>query len=73
MKFEELLPEGKKLHELTDEELDELMAKIPPEKLSEAESAVRKSSRKVTSRTTSAAQKKRENEFNNLLLKGLKK
>ena len=71
MKFEDLLPKNKQLHELSDEEIDDILSKIPPEEFNAAEAKIRKEGRRTQSKTSIKARSKREDEFKTLLLKGL--
>lgn len=68
MKFEDLLPEGKKLHELTDEEIEEIIAKGSREDLEKFESQARKSIRTTKSKKSVEAERKKMEEFNKILL-----
>jgi len=54
--FESLLA-GRKLHELTDEEIDDLIKKLEPEELEKAQAHLRKSGgRHKKAKTSKAAQ-----------------
>lgn len=67
MKFEDLL-EGRKLHELTDEEIEEIIKKGSREDLEKLESKARRSIRQTKSKKSVAAEKKKMEEFNKILL-----
>ena len=70
MKFEDLLPEGKKLHELSDEEVDEIISKCSRDELARMETETRKSSRKTKSKRSVASEQKKLDALNAILLKG---
>lgn len=70
MKFEDLLP--KPLHEMTDEEIDEVVAKLEPEELDKVEAEVKKARKKVRSKRSSKKKNKANDEFEKAILQGLK-
>jgi len=73
MKFEDLLPIGKKLHELTDEEIDDIIEKCSREDLEKIESKVRRKSRTTKSKKSLESERKKKEEFDKILMEGLNK
>lgn len=63
--FEELL-DGRKLHELSEEEIDEIVQQMEPAELNRLNEAVKKE-RKKKSRAPSKKQQKNMDEFNKAL------
>lgn len=68
MKFEDLLPEGKKLHELTEYEIEEIIAKGSREDLEKLEGKARRSIRVTKSKKSVESERKKMEEFNKILL-----
>jgi hypothetical protein len=73
MKFEDLLPPGKRLHDLTEDEIEEIISKCSREELARIETTVRKSVRKTKSVKSLAVEKRKTEELNDLLLRGMAK
>ena len=73
MKFEDLLPPGKRLHDLTEDEIEDIISKCSREELARMEATVRKSVRKTKSVKSHAVTKRREEELNDILLRGMAK
>lgn len=70
LKFEDLLT--KPLHEMTDEEIDEVIEQLEPDQLKELEAVVKKQKKKVKPTKKSTTKKSKSmDEFNKALLKGL--
>ena len=70
MKFEDLIPPGKKLHELTDDEVQTIIDSCSRDELARMETEVRKSSRKTKSKRSEKSEQKKLDEMNAILLKG---
>ncbi len=68
MKFEDLLPDGKKLQDLTDEEVDDIIKKCSREDLEKLESKIRRSTRTTKSKKSVEAERRKIEEFNKILL-----
>ena len=66
--FEEIL-QGRKLHELTDEEIDEIVSSMKPEELGKFDKAVKKES-KNRKKAPSKKKEKMTDEFNKALFGG---
>jgi vacuolar-type H+-ATPase subunit C/Vma6 len=73
MKFEDLLPPGKRLHDLTEDEIQDVISKCSREELARVESTARKSIRKTKSVKSLEVQRRKEEEMNDILLRGLHK
>lgn len=71
MKFEDLLPEGKKLHELTDDEIDEIIKNASRDDLEKMEVGTRKSIRTTKSCKSVESERKKQEALNKILLSGL--
>lgn len=71
MKFEDLLPPGKKLHELTDDEIDEITRKASRDDLEKIEVSTRKSIRTTKSCKSHESERKKQEELNKILLGGM--
>lgn len=66
--FEQIL-DGRKLHELSDAEIDELVEKMRPDELEKFEASIKKESRKRT-KVPTKKQQKNIDEFNKALFGG---
>lgn len=73
MKFEDLLPEGKKLHELTDDEINEIIQNASRDDLEKMEVGTRKSIRQTKSCKSIESERKKQEALNKLLLAGMAK
>ena len=67
--FEELL-DGRKLHELTDSEIDEIVQQMNPEELEKLDKAVKKDSSKKKKRPPTRKQQQNMDDFNKALFGG---
>lgn len=72
MTFEELLPEGKTVDQLTEEEIKEISKKLSLPELKRLEYALRKSLRKKQTRIKKVKREKAEEAVEELLAKGFK-
>lgn len=71
MKFEDLLPEGKKLHELTDDEINEIIQNASRDDLEKMEVGTRKSIRTTKSVKSIESERKKQEALNKILLSGM--
>ena len=68
MKFEDLIPPGKKLHELTDDEVAEIISKCSREELEKFESKIRRSSRTTKSKKSHESERKKKEELERIIM-----
>lgn len=67
--FEEILGD-RKLHELTDTEIEEIVQEMTPQQKQKFEKDLRKKSRSTSGRKNTKKQKERESEFDKVLFGG---